>query len=98
MGSPTYGSMNVDWENRLDMGRLREQRLSGAKAREVEVVVLGLPAVAFPASLHHQRMNPLGIRLGPVSGPIGSGSRECEAQGQRRNDESNHRTHGWSGE
>ena len=28
MGSPTYGSMNVDWENRLDMGRLREQRLA----------------------------------------------------------------------
>ena len=84
--------------NVLQHLRLREQRLSGAKAREVEVVVLGLPAVAFPASLHHQRMNPLGIRLGPVSGPIGSGSRECEAQGQRRNDESNHRTHGWSGE
>jgi Xaa-Pro aminopeptidase len=28
MGSPTYGSMNVDWENRLDMQRLREQRLA----------------------------------------------------------------------
>jgi Xaa-Pro aminopeptidase len=28
MGSPTYGSMNVDWENRLDMSRLREQRLA----------------------------------------------------------------------
>lgn len=28
MGSPSYGSMNVDWENRLDMGRLREQRLA----------------------------------------------------------------------
>jgi Xaa-Pro aminopeptidase len=28
MGSPTYGSMNVDWENRLDMTRLREQRLA----------------------------------------------------------------------
>ncbi len=28
MGSPTYGSMNVDWENRLDMARLREQRLA----------------------------------------------------------------------
>jgi len=28
MGSPTYGSMNVDWENRLDMVRLREQRLA----------------------------------------------------------------------
>jgi Xaa-Pro aminopeptidase len=27
MASPTYGSMNVDWENRLDMNRLREQRL-----------------------------------------------------------------------
>jgi Xaa-Pro aminopeptidase len=28
MGSPTYGSMSVDWENRLDMQRLREQRLA----------------------------------------------------------------------
>ncbi len=28
MVSPTYGSMNVDWENRLDMVRLREQRLA----------------------------------------------------------------------
>jgi Xaa-Pro aminopeptidase len=28
MGSPTYGSMNVDWENRLDMPRLRQQRLA----------------------------------------------------------------------
>ncbi len=28
MGSPTYGDMNVDWENRLDMSRLREQRLA----------------------------------------------------------------------
>jgi Xaa-Pro aminopeptidase len=28
MVSPTYGSMNVDWENRLDMPRLREQRLA----------------------------------------------------------------------
>lgn len=28
MGSPTYGSMNVDWEDRLDMQRLREQRLA----------------------------------------------------------------------
>jgi Xaa-Pro aminopeptidase len=28
MGSPTYGSMNVDWEDRLDMPRLREQRLA----------------------------------------------------------------------
>ncbi len=27
MVSPTYGSMNVDWEDRLDMRRLREQRL-----------------------------------------------------------------------
>ncbi len=24
MGSPTYGSMSVDWENRLDMERLRD--------------------------------------------------------------------------
>lgn len=31
MGSPTYGSMNVDWENRLDMNRLREQRLARLK-------------------------------------------------------------------
>jgi Xaa-Pro aminopeptidase len=28
MASPTYGTMAVDWENRLDMPRLREQRLA----------------------------------------------------------------------
>jgi Xaa-Pro aminopeptidase len=27
MGSPTYGSMSVDWEDRLDMPRLRRERL-----------------------------------------------------------------------
>ena len=27
MVSPTYGSMNVDWEDRLDMERLRDERL-----------------------------------------------------------------------
>jgi Xaa-Pro aminopeptidase len=27
MVSPTYGSMNVDWEDRLDMQRLRDERL-----------------------------------------------------------------------
>ena len=32
MGSPTFGMMNVDWENRLDMVRLREQRLAKLKA------------------------------------------------------------------
>jgi Xaa-Pro aminopeptidase len=31
MGSPTYGTMSVDWENRLDMVRLREQRLAKLK-------------------------------------------------------------------
>lgn len=31
MGSPTYGSMYVDWENRLDMNRLRDQRLARIK-------------------------------------------------------------------
>ncbi|MHB1165842.1 MAG: M24 family metallopeptidase [Candidatus Nanopelagicales bacterium] len=28
MGSPTYGSNSVDWENRLDMARLRQERLA----------------------------------------------------------------------
>ena len=32
MGSPTYGVMNVDWENRLDMTRLRHERLARLKA------------------------------------------------------------------
>ena len=32
MGSPTYGVMNVDWENRLDMTRLRQERLARLKA------------------------------------------------------------------
>jgi Xaa-Pro aminopeptidase len=32
MGSPTYGVMNVDWENRLDMARLRQERLARLKA------------------------------------------------------------------
>jgi Xaa-Pro aminopeptidase len=32
MGSPTYGVMNVDWENRLDMARLRRERLTRLKA------------------------------------------------------------------
>lgn len=36
MGYPTYGSMNVDWEDRLDMPRLRRdrlERLNGALAQ-----------------------------------------------------------------
>ena len=32
MGSPTYGVTGVDWENRLSMTRLREQRLGRLKA------------------------------------------------------------------
>ncbi len=32
MASPTYGSMNVDWENRIDMPRLRQQRLERLNA------------------------------------------------------------------
>jgi Xaa-Pro aminopeptidase len=32
MGSPTYGATSVDWENRLSMSRLREQRLDRLKA------------------------------------------------------------------
>jgi Xaa-Pro aminopeptidase len=32
MGSPTYGVNAVDWEHRLDMSRLREQRLDRLKA------------------------------------------------------------------
>ena len=32
MGSPTYGATSVDWENRLSMPRLREQRLDRLKA------------------------------------------------------------------
>jgi Xaa-Pro aminopeptidase len=31
MGTPTYGVSNVDWENRLDMERLREARLTRLK-------------------------------------------------------------------
>ena len=32
MGSPTYGTANVDWENRLSMPRLREERLARLEA------------------------------------------------------------------
>src|SRR5260370_8284505 len=32
MALPTYGSMAVDWENRIDFDRLRRQRLARAKA------------------------------------------------------------------
>jgi Xaa-Pro aminopeptidase len=32
MASPTYGSMSVDWENRLDMARLRDERLARLNA------------------------------------------------------------------
>ncbi len=31
MGLKTFGLMNVDWEERVDMGRLRTQRLERAK-------------------------------------------------------------------
>ncbi|MGH2828138.1 MAG: M24 family metallopeptidase, partial [Actinomycetota bacterium] len=31
MGLKTFGSMNVDWEERVDMGRLRNQRLDRAR-------------------------------------------------------------------
>src|SRR5260221_13025110 len=33
MGIKTYGSMAVDWENRIDFDRLRKQRLAKAKAQ-----------------------------------------------------------------
>ena len=65
--------------NVLQHLRLREQRLSGDKAREVQIIVLGLLAVAFPAGLHHQRMNPLRISLRLLTRTIGSDSREREA-------------------
>ena len=32
MALPTYGTMAVDWENRVDFDRLRRQRLDKAKA------------------------------------------------------------------
>ena len=31
MALPTYGSMAVDWENRVDFDRLRRERLARAK-------------------------------------------------------------------
>ena len=40
MGSPTYGMTGVDWENRLDMSRLRRERLGRLKA-ELERSDLG---------------------------------------------------------
>jgi hypothetical protein len=38
--TPSYGSMNVDWENRIDVVRLREQRLARLSA-ELERSSLG---------------------------------------------------------
>ena len=38
--TPSYGSMNVDWENRIDMVRLREERLARLSA-ELEKSSLG---------------------------------------------------------
>ena len=40
MTSPTFGTMSVDWENRLDMGRLRQERLAKLNA-ELERSSLG---------------------------------------------------------
>src|SRR5487761_2551690 len=40
MAIATYGQMGVDWENRLDLERLREQRLARLKA-ELEKSSLG---------------------------------------------------------
>ena len=31
MALPTYGTMAVDWENRVDFDRLRRERLARAK-------------------------------------------------------------------
>ena len=31
MALPTYGTMAVDWENRIDFDRLRRERLARAK-------------------------------------------------------------------
>ena len=42
--TPSYGSMNVDWENRIDMVRLREQRLARLSA-ELEQSLPGRVAV-----------------------------------------------------
>ena len=58
---------------------LCEDRLCGGQARDVEIVVLGLLAVAFPAGLDQQRVNPPRIRLREVARTIGSSSGEREA-------------------
>jgi len=43
MGLKTYGTMAVDWENRVDFDRLRRERL--ARARAAAKVRNGRPAL-----------------------------------------------------
>ena len=45
MALPTYGTMAVDWENRVDFDRLRRERL--ARAKELLAQVRDGRAVVF---------------------------------------------------
>ena len=57
---------------------LGEYRLGGAKAREIEIVIVGHLPVAIPAGPDEQRLDLCGIGLREVVCTIGRRGRECE--------------------
>src|ERR1700704_5591562 len=60
MGIPTFGPNTVDWETRIDMDRLRTQRLPRLRAQPERPqlgAVLALDFTHLPAK-HHQLYNP----------------------------------------
>jgi hypothetical protein len=63
-----------------------KERLGRGEAGEIEVVVLGLSAVATPAGLHHERMDLGDVRLRQITlGRRGPGQNsECENERQTR--------------
>ena len=68
----------------LEHRRPGDDRLGRGEAGQIEVVVLGLRAVAVSAGLHHERMNLRGIRLREVIRTTGDGSGEHEARQRRK--------------
>ena len=71
-------------EHMLEHRRPGDERLGGSEAGQIEIVVLGLGAVAVSAGLHHERMNLRGIRLREIIRTTGDGSGEHEARQRRK--------------
>ena len=57
MALPTYGTMAVDWENRVDFDRLRRERLARAKALLANVAKSVITRRTAEVVAHNQQVN-----------------------------------------